>query len=627
MSRVRLVLRRSSEFVDSAPMSLFEGPDLGRPYFPGRGVFYSICIHIAVFVSLIFLTLFRSIPDPPLVANQMAFIRPHFPKVLMYLPLLEPAGQFIRFPAPKEKTSPRRAPESRAPETKGLSYPGPQKIVSDPPNPTNMIQTILQPDIERPQILVPPLPVPNLVQIADVTSAMPKITVPPLEPVKEEAPEPPKPVKETPPPPEVNEPEPEMVLPALELTPATRMEAPKIMLPPSTPPILQAKPSERPVKLELPGQMKAKAPPPEPEPEPKPKPEPPQPKAADAAKPASAPKTNEMPKEPPVADPSSATRGEKNLLALSPMPASPKDPVKVPPGEARGRFVISPEPNLAAIEKDPGMKTGNRSTIIEVAKKPAPPAEETAPKTPPAISKADIGKTAGVKSPAVANGGTGAERGSKPGSSSGTGNPAGSGATQGSGKRPFSGITIIGGDVDPGEIPNDAPVKRARRPLQTSYGLSVISTEDSGGGLPFVGVFSNEQIYTVYLDMRESELENDPSWTLEFAVIPGSAARANNPGSPVRSQQGLILPFPAEKIKPVLPVELVRRHPDRMIIAYAVIGTDGKMDQITIEQSPDNQLDEPVAEALAKWVFRPAQLNGEPVAVKVLLGIPLWLPE
>jgi len=27
---------------------------------------------------------------------------------------------------------------------------------------------------------------------------------------------------------------------------------------------------------------------------------------------------------------------------------------------------------------------------------------------------------------------------------------------------------------------------------------------------------------------------------------------------------------------------------------------------------------------LSKWVFRPAQLNNQPVAVKVLLGIPLW---
>jgi hypothetical protein len=31
----------------------------------------------------------------------------------------------------------------------------------------------------------------------------------------------------------------------------------------------------------------------------------------------------------------------------------------------------------------------------------------------------------------------------------------------------------------------------------------------------------------------------------------------------------------------------------------------------------------PIVEALNTWVFRPAQLNNQPVAVKVLLGIPL----
>ena len=36
---------------------------------------------------------------------------------------------------------------------------------------------------------------------------------------------------------------------------------------------------------------------------------------------------------------------------------------------------------------------------------------------------------------------------------------------------------------------------------------------------------------------------------------------------------------------------------------------------------------EPVLNALAKWIFRPGELNGERVAVKVLLGIPLSLPE
>jgi hypothetical protein len=51
------------------------------------------------------------------------------------------------------------------------------------------------------------------------------------------------------------------------------------------------------------------------------------------------------------------------------------------------------------------------------------------------------------------------------------------------------------------------------------------------------------------------------------------------------------------------------------------------MEQIEVKQSPDALLTEPVLAVLSKWTFRPARLNGEPVSVKALMGIPLWLPE
>ncbi|MDM7995365.1 MAG: energy transducer TonB [Acidobacteriota bacterium] len=629
MSRLRLVWKGNSARATRIPPSLFDSADLGRAYFPGTGIAYSIGIHAAVFVALVFISLFRSFPPPPLPSNQIAFVHPRIPKVLMYLPLLEPAAPRMLFAAPKSNSGPSPMAKARKTDTKGLSYPGPQRIVSDPPNPTNLIQTVLQPDLEKPPILVPPLPLPNIVQVADVTAALPPVALPPLERPKEDPPEMPKPVPESETPPAPEEPASAMVLPALELAAAARIEAPKLLLPPSIPPVLQAKPAARPLKMELPGQMKAKAPDPDPEPVPENKPLPVQSQMAESAKPATVPKTAEKAKEIPIDESSVATKGKQNLLSLTPMPASPKGPVAVPAGEARGRFVISPDPNLAVTEKDPGMKTGTRSATIDIAKeKPVASGEANASGASSSVPKANSSSTgSGAANGKKSSSGPGAAGpGSKAAAagSSGAGGSSRSSASPGSGRRPFSGITIVGGDVDPGEIPNEAPVRRARRPLQTSYGLSIISTEDSGGGLPFVGVFSNEQIYTVYLDMRQSEMEDDPNWTLEFAVIPGSGSRAENPGS---NKQGLILPFPVEKIKPVFPVDLVRRHLNKMMLVFAIIGTDGRMDQITIEQSPDNQLDDPVFQALRRWVFRPAQLNGETVAAKVLMGIPLWLPE
>jgi len=154
-----------------------------------------------------------------------------------------------------------------------------------------------------------------------------------------------------------------------------------------------------------------------------------------------------------------------------------------------------------------------------------------------------------------------------------------------------------------------------------------MSTEDSGGGLAKFKVFSNEQVYTVYLDMRRTATDPATSWTAEYAVLRGTAAQADAAQSPIRSQQGLVLPFPSVKEQPVLPADLVRRYLRKLVVVYAIINTDGKMEQVSVKESPDTQLNEPVLNALAKWIFRPGELNGERVAVKVLLGIPLSLPE
>jgi hypothetical protein len=86
------------------------------------------------------------------------------------------------------------------------------------------------------------------------------------------------------------------------------------------------------------------------------------------------------------------------------------------------------------------------------------------------------------------------------------------------------------------------------KPLQTAYGYTVISTENSGGGLPVFGVFG-------------------------------------------------------------------------------IVNLEGELEQLAVKESPDPAFNAPVLEALSKWVFKPAKQNGEPARAKVLIGIPLWLPN
>ncbi len=457
--------------------------------------------------------------------------------------------------------------------------------------------------------------------------------MPKPEPKPEVVPKPePKPPEPAPKPAELPKPEPKpTVTPKPE--PKLPEPAPK---PVETPkPVEPPKPEPKTVEPPKPAPAVAAAAKPEPQlPKPEAKTATPSPKSAPTtvsatnnaeASASAAQKTTEPPKE---SIEFSVTPGAPlDLITLSPMPATPSQTASVPIGEARGRFVISPDPNLNGSDAEPGFKTGTPSPKVGIGNTTGAPARKgAAPKGEPAAS-AKAGSISGPASAKTAAGTTaGGGFARTAGAGSGTATTAGNSSGSAPAKKPFAGITIVGGNYEPGSDADMPPVTRAVRPLQTAYGLNIISTEDSGGGLPFFGVFSHEQIYTVYLDMRTVEADPDPSWTFEFALIQDSSS------SPAvrdlsRSQQGLVLPFPSAKEKPAWPAGLVHKYAGKMIIVYGLINTEGKMEQISVKDSPDPLLNEPVVRALGKWIFRPAQSEGQPVPAKALFGIPLWAPE
>ncbi len=273
----------------------------------------------------------------------------------------------------------------------------------------------------------------------------------------------------------------------------------------------------------------------------------------------------------------------RTFLALTPMPAVAEPALSAPPGEAQGRFAVSPDPNLDASGNEPGSK----------------------------------GTTAAAGPPATAV---------SSGSAAESGLASGSDTSSGPGKNVFPGITIIGGAVDTKTARNPAVNARTPPPLQTSYGITVLSSGAGGGGLPNLGVFSNEQVHTAFLDMRRDINDQVPSWTVEYALLQGRPSQAGGASKPGGSQLGIVLPFPTVKEQPAMPPELVRSYPGRMVIVYAIINIEGKMEQMVVKDSPDSRLNEPVLNALSKFVFRPAQRDGETVPAKALLGIPVWTP-
>lgn len=146
--------------------------------------------------------------------------------------------------------------------------------------------------------------------------------------------------------------------------------------------------------------------------------------------------------------------------------------------------------------------------------------------------------------------------------------------------------------------------------------MTVVATSESGGGLRDYGIFRNETVYTVYIEMTHSP-EPAPSWILQFA--PEAA-----PGDP---HGEVTAPFPKEKPHPKFPPEIVARNEGRLIVVTCLIDAEGKVEKPRIIQSPNPLLNPPLLEALTQWVFQPAVADGKPVAVRALFGIPLSLPH
>jgi TonB family protein len=159
--------------------------------------------------------------------------------------------------------------------------------------------------------------------------------------------------------------------------------------------------------------------------------------------------------------------------------------------------------------------------------------------------------------------------------------------------------------------------------------MTIVATASSGGGLRDYGIFRNESVFTVYVPMTHS-VTPAPSWTLQYAVMKRAAANSGAitlSGGSVRMQDYVQAPFPIDKEKPEFPADVVRRYLGSMIVVYAEITAEGKTQNLRIIQSPNALLNPALIAALSKWSFRPAEANGQPVAVKALLGIPLSLPH
>ena len=378
-------------------------PTGGR--FPVRGFLYSCVLHQIVVILLI-----TVVPLVPVQRKKFEFERwiPLDAKLTFPLPQLEPRekGGHEGGGKPGGKSgggSAEKSAEAPAPAPKegGLVYPAPIEAVSNPPNPDNRIQTILQPDLVDPPRLKAPIPLPNMVEIARGNPAPP-----PLVPKVDTS----LPVPSTPAVPKLTLPPGIAKLLPKELKPAPPPLVPKVNIAASSAPPVEA--PRLPVEARAPGMVafeqgyKAAAPPPLV----------PSTSHADISAGRGAAPGLALP-------PGAGGSDDRNILVLSPTPGPPGSAGNLPRGAARGQFAMGPNANLRGI---PGLPPG-RSDGIDGGTGTGPGDSEGTGHGGTGTRGAGVGGTG----PGEGGGGGGTGTGTGPGTGSGVGPGTGTGSGTG----------------------------------------------------------------------------------------------------------------------------------------------------------------------------------------------------
>ncbi|PYR83382.1 MAG: hypothetical protein DMG19_19270, partial [Acidobacteria bacterium] len=277
--------------------NLFRSANLGYNYRPFRGLLFSLVVHAFVLFAILLFDISNRVSEQYRYLARAVIIDHN--RMVLYLPPLGDTAH-KREPEPGSKPHDKSARTSSARRTQGLSYPGPQTILTDFEKPTNRIQTVSQtvsqPGIPNPSILKPPLLLPNIVHVADAGPA-PELKV--SDPIFQ---------------------------PAVKLAPTLPLELQERVQPPAIASDIV--------------------------------------RVAEPAKPVEQLKVDPLKLNSPIPVTGPDLR---NFLALTPMPAVAEPAFSPPPGEARGRFAISPDPNLAGSE----MEAGSKGTTAAPASPPA----------------------------------------------------------------------------------------------------------------------------------------------------------------------------------------------------------------------------------------------------------------
>ena len=303
----------------------------------------------------------------------------------------------------------------------------------------------------------------------------------------------------------------------------------------------------------------------------------------------------------------------KAIIVLNAVSVPPDPAAEIPDAQLSGNFVVGPSLGTAVPQKSLAGGDGrsaetagsNNSTAV------SQPYKGSRAGTDINNGSGASSHSAGAGSGNIAGTGTGIAPVAGPGSgsgaagrSNGNGNANGRGTGSGAG-----GISISGGS--PGR---NGGVGSRSVPVNRSYGLTIISGGSSGGAGRDMGVFDrSETVFSVAIPMADSGGGAD--WPMQYAMLNHAQLGAGL----------LVPPFAQKKVAATMARSQVAGEHGPVFIS-GVIDETGQLQALRSIRAQDVR-SQTAIQALQQWQFLPAQLDGRPVASKVLIGVIVWAEE
>jgi len=112
---------------------------------------------------------------------------------------------------------------------------------------------------------------------------------------------------------------------------------------------------------------------------------------------------------------------------------------------------------------------------------------------------------------------------------------------------------------------------------------------------------------------------------IAVAVVMGSAVLAQGPVYKVGA--GVKSPVLVKEVKPKYSEVAMRRKVQGTVQTSAVVLADGKVGDVSITRSLDEDLDQEAIKAVKQWRFKPATKDGKAVAVEVEIELTFTLRD